>query len=206
MENCDELDAKLYHLLANGNFNGFKETITKIENNKNNSLHIVSILGQQDVMNDILNQWPQLMVQPNWLGDLPIHSALKAGKLTIVKAMVIWLQGSTDQRMVKKVLSWNNNKKRNTPLHIALEMYKYEYEYVDAKMIVRDIVKLYPRSSYAMNKEGNCPLYVAVNKELVELVRFMLDQLMPYRDDVLACLKKAKSLMHLAVSANNKGN
>ncbi|XP_056685398.1 protein ACCELERATED CELL DEATH 6 isoform X3 [Spinacia oleracea] len=130
------------------------------------------------------------MLQGNFQGDLPIHSALKTGELAAVKALTCWIQKNNK---AEQVLGWNNNGGRNTALHIALEY--------DEERIAQDLVELYPPASYVMNKEGFFPLYLAIKKELTDLVKDMLQRLQPLKYDVLGCLARGQSVLHAAVSA-----
>ncbi|XP_021720295.1 protein ACCELERATED CELL DEATH 6-like [Chenopodium quinoa] len=203
------IDTELYQLLVTGNVIGFNRVVSSSQvdvlelrcaSDNNTVLHIACSSREVELVNDILIQWPELMVQGNSQGDLPIHTAIKTGRINVavVDALASWLQqqqASGINVVVHQVLEWSNVE-GNTALHTALEVYDDE----EVKQ-ARELVDLYPPTAYAMNIEGICPLYLAIQKELADLVQHMLQKLQPFKEDALNCLTKGQSVLHAVVSA-----
>ncbi|CAO2840601.1 unnamed protein product [Amaranthus hypochondriacus] len=198
------IDAELYQHLVTGNLSDDQlEGLIKLRCARDGStiLHIAASFGHVHLVNLILNQCPQLMVMGNSFGDLPIHSAIKTGRLnTTAQAMTKWLFQNNNQIEIGEVLGCINEE-GNTPLHISLELYDVE----DYHTVV-DLVELYPRAAYAMNKQGNCPLFLAIKRELPPLVKPMLDLMQSFKEDALKNLREGHSVLHAAVAATNSGN
>ncbi|KAL2940286.1 Protein ACCELERATED CELL DEATH 6, partial [Bienertia sinuspersici] len=199
-QNNPVIDSKLYQLLVTGDPTASTDALNNIrvdvvadlrcESAENNVLHIAASLGHVDLVSFILDRWPRLMVEGNSEGDLPIHSALKSGKLKTVEALTSCLRLPGNEAVADEVLRAKNGEE-NTPLHIALE---YDY-----REMAKELVELYPRAAYAMNDDGICPLYLAVQKQLPDLVRHMLFLLLPFKSDTLASLSQGKSILHAAL-------
>lgn len=180
------IDAEMFQHLVTGNVDGFRRAMTRLRvdnvlklrcaRDQSTILHIAAMFGQLHlvIINQIVNQWPNLMLEKNSFGDLPIHSAIKTGRFDSVEAMINRLITENDNnKMIDQVLGCTNDED-NTPLHNALELYDQK-----DKQIVECMVNLYPRACYVMNKQGICPLYLAIKRELPHLVQYMLDRMHP---------------------------
>ncbi|CAO2840606.1 unnamed protein product [Amaranthus hypochondriacus] len=194
------IDAELYQLLVTGNVSEFDQLDGLIKlrcaRDRSTVLHIAASFGQVDLVNLILDQCPELMVMGNSFGDVPVHSAIKTGRLnTTAQAMINWLKENNNQIEIGQVLGVVNEE-GNTPLHCSLEFYDVE----DYQTVV-DLVELYPGAAYATNKQGICPLFLAIKRELCPLVKRMLDLMQPFKEDAFKCLMEGRSVLHAAVAA-----
>ena len=106
----------------------------------------------------------KFVTEKNSSGNLPLHEAVNAGHLHIVKLLVIWTYQQLQDHSTGPLRE--KNKEENTPLHLAL-INKYQavgcnlaleskYNEMAKFFVLKD-----PDISYYLNKVGKSPLYMA---------------------------------------------
>lgn len=88
-----------------------------------------------------------------------------------------------------------DNTPGNLPLHLAIEN--------GDKEVALLLVKENPRGSYALNCSMISPLYLAVQRKDLDLVKNMLSELVS-DNNALESLKKGKSIVRAAIDDNNQ--
>ncbi|CAE6138355.1 unnamed protein product [Arabidopsis arenosa] len=51
-------------------------------------LHLAASLGHLELVESIISECPCLLLEPNWKDQIPIHAAVRAGRLAVVKTIV----------------------------------------------------------------------------------------------------------------------
>ncbi|XP_075666932.1 protein ACCELERATED CELL DEATH 6-like [Castanea sativa] len=164
----------------------------------NTILHVAASSGHEKVVKVILETkgCQQLVMRKNSAGDLALHVAASAGHLPIVKLLL----SASYQHLEESQCSFEplkeQNKRGNTPLHLALIN---KYQEVTSKIkyneVARFLVETEPVvTCSSINKENKSPLYMAAEAGDVELLEIMLNK--------LPCLQKVagKSIVHPTIS------
>ncbi|KAL4625957.1 hypothetical protein ACB092_05G061400 [Castanea dentata] len=164
----------------------------------NTILHVAASSGHEKVVKVILETkgCQQLVMRKNSAGDLALHVAASAGHLPIVKLLL----SASYQHLEESQCSFEplkeQNKRGNTPLHLAL-INKYQEVTFKTKYneVARFLVETKPVvTCSSINKENKSPLYMAAEAGDVELLEIMLNK--------LPCLQKVagKSIVHPTIS------
>ncbi|KAF3958320.1 hypothetical protein CMV_016772 [Castanea mollissima] len=164
----------------------------------NTILHVAASSGHEKVVKVILETkgCQQLVMRKNSAGDLALHVAASAGHLPILKLLL----SASYQHLEESQCSFEplkeQNKRGNTPLHLALIN---KYQEVTSKIkyneVARFLVETEPVvTCSSINKENKSPLYMAAEAGDVELLEIMLNK--------LPCLQKVagKSIVHPTIS------
>lgn len=187
----------------NGDLAGLSEEIPSLLNHltefdKSSALHIAAMAGQGQLIHDILTRFDNLsyidtrnlLLGPNSKGDLPIHVAVRAGKIHSVSTL---LEKSASLNVVHQMLEAENND-GNTPLHIALENQQ--------KHMADSLFQLCPHTFHRLNRLGMSPLYLAIKAAFWELVKLMLLTEVEDHGNVHRHLDKGR-VVHAAIMAKN---
>ncbi|KAA8524426.1 hypothetical protein F0562_010850 [Nyssa sinensis] len=181
----------------------------------NTILHVAVILGQCDLVEVMVNLYPQLMKRKNGGGDLAIHLAASLGHKFMVECMVRQAKqhvgqasgsGQIDRVIeeneeIKKTASQNaevdilmeRDSSENTALHLAMKNQHYELAWF--------LVEEKPQVSINLNKERKSPLYLAAKAGHLRLVKLMTEN----RRAEMTELMPGKSLVHAAIKGMNIG-
>ncbi|KAA8524428.1 hypothetical protein F0562_010848 [Nyssa sinensis] len=181
----------------------------------NTILHVAVILGQCDLVEVMVNLYPQLMQRKNGGGDLAIHLAAGFGRKFMVECMVRQAKqhfgqasgsGQIDRVIeeneeIKKTASQNaevdilmeGDSSKNTALHLAMKNQHYELAWF--------LVEEKPQVSINLNKERKSPLYLAAKAGQLGLVKLMIGN----RRAEMTELMPGKSLVHAAIKGMNIG-
>ncbi|KNA14728.1 hypothetical protein SOVF_104960 isoform B [Spinacia oleracea] len=196
-ETTTTINALHYSFLFDNDIDGLLSTLDNdfdfsnlvVESDNNTILHIAASAGLVDVVNSIIERSPNLLIRPNYNGDLPIHVAAKACQFAAVVGLV-----SSDNSMLESV-----NNDNNTALHIALQNQQ--------EKMANYLFEKGPKSTfYQLNVQGFSPLYLAIKAEFWDLVKVMLSDDSVTKTEVVQQLSatSAKSIVHAAVIAKNK--
>ena len=164
----------------------------------NTILHVAASSGHEKVVKMILETkgCQQLVMRMNSAGDLALHVAASAGHLPIVKLLL----SASYQHLEESKCSFEplkeQNKRGNTPLHLAL-INKYQEVTFKTKYneVTRFLVETEPVvTCSSINKENKSPLYMAAEAGDVELLEIMLNK--------FPCLQNVagKSIVHPTIS------
>lgn len=164
----------------------------------NTILHVAASSGHEKVVKVILETkgCQQLVMRKNSAGDLALHVAASAGHLPIVKLLLSASYQHLEESQCRFEPLKEQNKRGNTPLHLAL-INKYQEVTFKTKYneVARFLVETEPVvTCSSINKENKSPLYMAAEAGDVELLEIMLNK--------FPCLQKVagKSIVHPTIS------
>ena len=199
------MNPELFKALKGGNI-AFIEKARDMESSQlfdtspklNTILHVAASSGHEKVVKVILETkgCQQLVMRKNSAGDLALHVAASAGHLPIVKLLL----SASYQHLEESKCSFEplkeQNKRGNTPLHLAL-INKYQEVTFKTKYneVARFLVETEPVvTCSSINKENKSPLYMAAEAGDVELLEIMLNK--------FPCLQNVagKSIVHPTIS------
>ncbi|KAH9619263.1 hypothetical protein KSS87_008027 [Heliosperma pusillum] len=115
-----------------------------------------------------------------------IHSVTYNGDVTWVRDMI----------SRKRELIWCKDAQGNIPLHLALEK--------GDKQVASYLIREFPQGSYALNQVQESPLYLGVVNGHKDLVESMLKNLARDIKEATKSLRKGKSILFPAITANSQ--
>ncbi|XP_021738260.1 serine/threonine-protein phosphatase 6 regulatory ankyrin repeat subunit A-like [Chenopodium quinoa] len=158
-----------------------------------NVLHVAAWMNQPLVIVDLLVGYncTTLMYQANKKGDLPIHSAVKVGKLGSIQALL------ERSNIPANLVCERPNMDGNTALHIALLN--------NQRKIAEYLYNQCPQAAYCLNKDKICPLFLFIKKWSYSENKLITSMIQGIKDNVRLQnhMKGAKSIVHVAILARN---
>lgn len=96
------------------------------KNNKGDSiLHLAASYGHLELVKGIVSECPSLLLESNWVDQIPLHVAARAGHSTVVEALVAsvtcFSAGLSEEESERLNLYVLKDKDGDTPLHLALK-------------------------------------------------------------------------------------
>ena len=186
------MKADYYNGAANGTIGVFKDIPEPLDQlltpNRNTVLHIYLTSLKESkskdskpedselstaFVEDILEMCPSLLWQANVKGETPLHIAARYGHAAIVKVLIERAKSpqqdieSGVNKTVKEMLETTNNEK-DTAMHEAVRNKHLE--------VVKLLIQEGPDFSYSQNKAGETPLYIAVERNFVDVAFHILDK------------------------------
>ncbi|KAK0590610.1 hypothetical protein LWI29_029408 [Acer saccharum] len=179
------------------------EIFNKVSPSGNSLLHVASSSGHEEMTELIARNFPFLITKQNYEGNTALHLAVRAHKLNTVKKLVILSKQnpntSTDTFLTMK------NDDGNTALHEALFALHASKKNVDILVDVACYLVLNdPNVSCHQNKAGKSPLYMAVESDNEDILKYILDFLPDQGDGLLQRLQ-GKSPVHVAIEQGKLG-
>ncbi|KAG6684201.1 hypothetical protein I3842_12G051000 [Carya illinoinensis] len=202
------MDRNLYNAAAKGNITDFKDQRSLealLTPNENTVLHIFITTLKKGIestknnfVGDILNMCPSLLRQVNAKGETPLHIAARYGHANIVKVLIERARDPDhDQDLESGVEAVRDmlrmvTKEKDTALHEAV---RYNHLEVTKLLINED-----PDFSYSVNDAGETPLYIAVERNYIELAMEILNTCnSPAYDGPLG-----RTALHAAIIQDNR--
>ncbi|KAL0712684.1 hypothetical protein Bca4012_019662 [Brassica carinata] len=126
------MNSEIFSAMRAGNIE-FLEKMKRCEtpmacfkNNKGDSiLHLAASYGHLELVKGIVSECPSLLLESNWVDQIPLHVAARAGHSAVVEALVALvtcfsagLSAEESERLNLYVLK---DKDGDTPLHLALK-------------------------------------------------------------------------------------
>ncbi|XP_022722156.1 ankyrin repeat-containing protein At5g02620-like [Durio zibethinus] len=132
-----------------------------VDGRQNTALHIHSRTGGRQVVKNVIDKCPSLLLQPNAKGEIPLHVAVRHGHSDIIKFLIerakVLEREDLEKALEatgKKQMLGMADKEGNTALHMAAESANHD--------VVRQLVEeLDPDFSSSANKRGETPIYIA---------------------------------------------
>ncbi|XP_062076419.1 ankyrin repeat-containing protein At5g02620-like [Humulus lupulus] len=151
--------------------------------------NIVKLLKENECLN---------AVESNKNGDTPLHVAARLGHLEVVKFLlneVVDFEAGNSSDLLAKT-----NKKESTALHEAVTMNKLE--------IVKLLIDKDSNLVYSNNKDGESPLFLAIDRELDDIAIFILSKVHYVHGEGLSqnrswSGRNGLNVMHAVVIRNN---
>ena len=133
--------------------------------------HLAAAWGHLQLVESIVSECPSLFLELNSRDQLPLHVAVQAGHIAVVKALVAtvtFLTATLSAERKERILNVYvvKDKDGDTALHLACKDRNGE--------TVACLVNADQRASFLANKDGISPLYMAVEAGAVSLVKAML--------------------------------
>lgn len=175
------MDPKLYKAVMSGDQDSFNE-LTKLDpsillkvttSQEDTVLHVAAKFKQKEMAEKILQLQPSVVYQRNSKGDIPLHIAARLGSEETVELFIgfsnkTWasrevVEGElADQEKLVRMV----NLKKETALHEAVKNYHYR--------IVEMLIKEDPELTELKNDAGESPLFLAVDRKLVDIAKLIL--------------------------------
>ena len=194
--------------MSNGNINCLRrlrsqETpMARLKSDTGDSvLHLAATWGHLELVKEIVNECPRLLLEPNSSGQTPLHVAAHGGHTPVVKVFVEVVNASASlcteesQRLNPYVLKDEDG---NTALYYAIEG-RY-------KEMATLLVNANKDAPFLGNKKGISSLYMAVEAGEVSLVKEILKTTGNEDFEVRKSkLQGSKHLAHVALQAKRLG-
>ncbi|KAJ4708987.1 Ankyrin repeat family protein [Melia azedarach] len=142
-------------------------------------LHIASMLGHLDFVQEILHRKPELAGELDSRKSSALHLATAKGCLDIVKKLV-----SVNPEMCSVC-----DRDGKNPLHIAV--------YKDHVHVLRELVQVKPEAARKLTDRGETILHVCVNYSQLEALKFLVETVSDL--DVDSKDEDGNTILHLAV-------
>ncbi|KAK9060611.1 hypothetical protein SSX86_021317 [Deinandra increscens subsp. villosa] len=156
--------------------------LDKVALNQNDDmpLHIASMLGHIDFVNEILARKPKLSMECDSQGRVPLHMASAKGHVDVVKALL----SANPEACVACDRDGRN------PLHIAAVKGRYE--------VVKELVRAQPHAARAMVEQETI-LHLCVKHNQLEVLKLLIESM---GDHEFLNTKDAdgNTILHLAVA------
>ena len=166
-------------------------------------LHIAAHLGHDQIVEKILKRFTKLVESKNSIGNLPLHVAASAGKLSTVKILVTGRQfqashlsaaSNSDVADAGDGLLRVKNSKHDTALHLALKNRSEE--------VAQFLYEADPEVTNYLNDDLDSPLYMAAEAGYLGLFKLMMEKSVGSN---LPEKKLKRKLVRVAISGKNKG-
>ena len=166
------MDPEVFRAASFGNSRFFDEnsngTLLQVTSEKNTVLHVALQFKNFEAAERIVTLSSRLVYETNSKGNTPLHVAARVGKSSIVKLLIDQakiLDVETGGRQLLTMV----NQDGDTALHIALR-----YDNDGQIEIVKELIKEAPELAKHVNNAGESALFLAVDRELYDLVSHIL--------------------------------
>ena len=156
------------------------EVLRGVTSTKNTILHVAVKSGKTKIAKKIIDFDPSLLLERNSKGNTPLHIAASLGHLDMTKFLL-----SQHQHMTVPLLNITNES-NETALHGAVRNGHNE--------IVKKLIEKCPSLTSLRNKDGESPLFIAVDRGFFDIATHILDieECCEYRGS------KGKNVLHAA--------
>ncbi|KAK1414136.1 hypothetical protein QVD17_29877 [Tagetes erecta] len=144
-------------------------------------LHVASMLGHIDFVNEILTRKPKLSTECDSQKRLPLHIASAKGHVDIVKALVSANPDACGAR----------DRDGMNPLHLAAVNGRYE--------AVKELVRVQPHVARAMVQQDTI-LHLCVKHNQLEVLKLLIEEFVGDHEFVNTKDADGNTLLHLAVA------
>ncbi|KAJ9538145.1 hypothetical protein OSB04_030878 [Centaurea solstitialis] len=143
-------------------------------------LHVASILGHVDFVNEIVRRKPKLATESDSQRRLPLHIAASKGHLEIVKVLV----SAHPETCLARDRDGRN------PLHLAAVKGRYE--------VVKELLQAQPHAARAMVQQETI-LHLCVKHNQLEVLKLLVEKMGDY-EFVNSKDADGNTILHLAVA------
>ncbi|KAF7848444.1 hypothetical protein BT93_L1941 [Corymbia citriodora subsp. variegata] len=182
------MDRELYEATKKGNVEEFINALEKVSESRklalslifyqvtpsgNSLLHVAASSGNDDVVEFILNHFPNTVTHRNSSEDTPLHVAIQDRRLDTIEKIICL---GTDSEII-----YLKNKNDESPLYLAIEKCTWS-ECQDREGagwgILQLLLEAFARDeAYAVKIQGKSPVFAAIKKMYTELLREIIDRL-----------------------------
>ncbi|XP_048232391.1 putative ankyrin repeat protein RF_0381 isoform X2 [Ricinus communis] len=166
------MDPSLYQAITSGDLNCFDNLIGKnasklfqvTADQENTILHVAAKLETLQVAERVIGLCPSLLHKPNYNGDSPLHIAARLGRVRMCRLLI----NCADllEVEVEKELLRMQNLDHDTALHDAVRNGHFE--------TVRLLIQQDSQLTRVINKAGESPLFLAVDRRSYEISQHIL--------------------------------
>lgn len=171
------MDPKLYRAVASGNESSFDEfmmgsnpILLQKSTEVNTILHVAALNKQIKIAEKIIEfeSCASLLYHQNSDKDTPLHIAARVGCSEILQLLInsVELAGTREieaQQKATRIL----NDREDTALHVAV--------YYGHLNVVEILIHKDPGLLLFVNSVGDSPLFVAINRKMFKVAKFMLE-------------------------------
>ncbi|KAF8007903.1 hypothetical protein BT93_K1792 [Corymbia citriodora subsp. variegata] len=194
------MDRDLYEATKRGDIEEFVDALEDVSNSRelalsiifdqvtpsgNSLLHVAASFGKDDVLELILNHFPNMVTQKNYSVDTPLHVAIQDGRLNATEKLI--RSGAESE-----IIYWKNEDSQS-PLYLAAETGHLE--------ILQLLLEAYARDeAYAVKIRGKSPILAAIENGHLDILAEIIDRLpklLHVRDENVG------TPLHLAASVGN---
>ncbi|GJT77653.1 ankyrin repeat-containing domain, PGG domain protein [Tanacetum coccineum] len=144
-------------------------------------LHIASMLGHVDFVNEILTRKPYLAMECDSLKHLPLHIASDKGHVEIVKSLV----AANPETCLAR------DRDGRTPLHLAAIKGRSD--------VVKELVQAQPHAARVMVQQDTI-LHLCVNHNQLEVLKLLIEELIVDHEFINSKDAQGNTILHLAVA------
>ncbi|KAJ9538144.1 hypothetical protein OSB04_030877 [Centaurea solstitialis] len=147
----------------------------------NMPLHVASMLGHVDFVNEILSRKPQLATESDSQRRLPLHIASAKGHVEIVKVL---LSAHPETCLAR-------DRDGRNPLHLAAIKGRYE--------VVKELLQAQPHAARAMVEQDTI-LHLCVKHNQLEVLKLLVESMAHDHEFVNSKDGDGNTILHLAVA------
>ena len=137
------------------------EVLREVTSTKYTILHVAAQTGNKKIAKKIIDLDPSLLHERNSKGNTPLHIAASLGHLEMTNFLL-----SQHQHMMVPLLKITNER-NETALHGAVRN--------GHSKIVKTLIEKDPSLTSLRNKDGESPLFIAVDRGFFHIAEYILD-------------------------------
>eukprot|EP00257_Ricinus_communis_P024980 XP_025012394.1 ankyrin repeat-containing protein At5g02620-like [Ricinus communis] len=166
------MDPSLYQAITSGDLNSFNNLIRNnpskllqvTADQENTILHVAAKLEVLQIAERVIGLCPPLLHKPNFNGDSPLHIAARLGRVRMCRLLINC--ANLLEVEVEKELLRMQNLDHDTALHDAVRNGHFE--------TVRLLIQQDSQLTRVINKAGESPLFLAVDRRSYEISQHIL--------------------------------
>ena len=140
-----------------------KETIPR---NGGTLLHVAAKLKRKNITKTIINLQPSFLFVTNIKGETPLHIAATVGSQDVTRLIIDWCDHNETVENGERILRKKTQKEEETALHRAVRNGHVE--------VVKLLINKDSELAKLENKEGDSPLFMAIEAKHFEIARIIL--------------------------------